>query len=141
MLPAMRKLAASTTLALLIAVPSVALADIAPRKREVRVVEPSHAPEMEPAPEDAAPSDTEAEAEPPPKKEKRKLYEVPEDDAPPPADPPPPAENKPEKKADAKAEKASETSGSCSVVPEEDALFGLAALVLLISGFALRRRS
>jgi hypothetical protein len=91
------------------------------------------------------------------------------DVAPPPQDPPPPSDPQPptpppvaeqppaeppadEKKADDKvAEKADEKksddkkaddkkSGSCSITDDNNAMLGLAALALLLSGVALRRR-
>ena len=46
------------------------------------------------------------------------------------------------KKADAKDDKKADDkkAGSCSMVDNDDRVIGLAGLVLLISGFALRRR-
>lgn len=53
------------------------------------------------------------------------------------ADEPPPEPEKKEEKKDEKKDEAKK--GGCSIVDDNDAMIGLAGLVLLLSGVALRR--
>ena len=116
MLAAMRRIAALLAFSLIAGMSATALADRAPRR-------PDPAPEE--APPEAPPEEPQPEAQPeaPPEEPKQ---DKPADDK--------PAEKKDDKKAEA------EKSGSCSVAQEDDAMLALAALVLLTSGLALRRR-
>jgi MYXO-CTERM domain-containing protein len=75
----------------------------------------------EPAPEDKPPLQPMAEPEPEPEPD----FEV------------KPEKAKPE---EVKPDAAANKSGNCSLVDNDDRVIGLAGLVLLISGFALRRR-
>jgi MYXO-CTERM domain-containing protein len=123
-----RVLARSLVLAAFFALamgPAIALADIAgpePRERERPQVEVEaiHAPPIEPPAEVAPEVAPEVKAEAAPELK----AEVAPADA---------------KKEDAKQEDAKK-AGSCSMVDNDDRVIGLAGLVLLISGFALRRR-
>lgn len=109
-----------------------AFADVAPRRP--REEPPAPQPEPTPEPNTEAPEQPETEAEAP--KPREGLYEVSD------AEPPPEkAEAKPEAKAEAKKAE-DKKSGNCSIDDSDDRnILGLAALVLVISGAALRRRS
>ena len=117
-----------TVAALTLGLAAPAFADVAPgpRERKTKTLEPHEAP----------PAELEAPPEPEPEAE-------PETEPAPEAKPE--VETKPEVKSEPEPKKAeaakNEKSGSCSIDDGSQHLFGLAALVLLISGASLRRRS
>ena len=121
MLAAMRRIAALLAFSLIAGMSATALADRAPRRPE---------PASEETPPEEKPEEAQPEAPP----------EEPQPEAQPEAPPEEPKADKPaaDEKDDKKAE--AEKSGSCSVAQEDDAMLALAALVLLTSGLALRRR-
>lgn len=128
MLRQAKTLAPSLTLAaFLLGLAAPAFADVPPGPREhtKRTIEPQRAPPMTPPLEQAPPPET----APPPEA------------APPPETPTPVAAPQAQGETKDEAKAAKDKSGSCSIdAGSEQALAGVAALVMLIAGAGLRRR-
>jgi MYXO-CTERM domain-containing protein len=126
-----------TVAALLLGLAAPAFADVppGPRERNRRTVEAQHAPPMTPPLEEAPPPEVEApqpETAPPPEQAPETAVQPAPDAAPP--------QTQPAAKEEAKAATDSK-SGSCSIdAGSEQAITGIAALVMLIAGAGLRRR-